>query len=119
MKRLAFIALLLISFSALAENLRDQCENAYYADAGGVTQLHQYQAIVEFGRLSDHMLAQVEDLIYGEGPLKMIEERNFSSQGRQLTAITLKEIAQGFDRLDYIRALDQLAKFPGVKLYCK
>lgn len=120
MKVLLSALVLTLSFSASATNLRDLCENAYYADAGGVTELHKYQAIVEFGKLSDHLLTQIEDLLYGEGPLKMTEERDFvTHDGRKLTTITLKEVTGNFDRLDYIKALEDLSKFPGVVVRCK
>lgn len=120
MKVLLASIVLALSFSASATNLRDLCENAYYADAGGVTELHKYQAIVEFGKLSDHLLTQIEDLIYGEGPLKMTEERDFVTRdGRKLTTITLKEVNANYDRYDYIKALEDLSKFPGVVVRCK
>lgn len=120
MKKYLIAAIVLFSGSLLADNLRDLCENAYYADAGGVTALHQYRAIVDFGVMSDSLLVQAEDLLFGEGPLSTIEERSFvSSTGRTLYSITLKEVSGRFDRVDYISALDQLGKIPGVKLYCK
>lgn len=120
MKKYMALVALLFSAGLMAENLRDLCENAYYADAGGVTTLHQYRAIVDFGVMSDSLLVQAEDMLYGEGPLKTIEESSFVSSlsGKTLYSLTLKEM-QGFDRLDYISVLEKLGKTPGVKLYCK
>ncbi len=120
MKKYAALFLLLLSGSLLADNLRDLCENAYYANAGGVTELHQYKAIVDFGVMSDSLLVQAEDLLFGEGPLKAINETSFVSKlsGKTLYVITLKEI-NGFDQVDFIDSLNRLQKIPGVSLSCK
>jgi len=119
MKTILFSTLLSLSAPTFATNLRELCENAYYADAGGVTQLHHYQATVEFGKLSDELLVQLESILYGEGPLKSINEFDFEYNGHQLTTLTLKEITGSFEERDYILALDNLAKFPGVSVRCK
>jgi hypothetical protein len=119
MKTIFLTVTLLISTNLLANNLRDQCENAYYANAGGVTQLHQYTATVNWGKLSDYQLTKFEDIIYAEkGPLSILSESNFESRsGEPLSSFKLKE-TKGFSNRDYIITMIELSSFPAVSLSC-
>lgn len=120
MKRIIFALSLLISASVFASNLRDLCENAYYADAGGVTKLHQYRVIVKWGKLSDYQMIQFEDLIYAEkAPLKMVSEMNWkNSNGDLMSTYTLKE-SKGYNYRDYVIALEEIAEFNAATVSCK
>lgn len=128
MKKTTLILSLLLTNIALAQGLRGQCENAYYANAGGVTELHQYKVIVNFGKLSDYLLVEFEDTIYGEElPFEILSERSWESGSifgqnesgipSLMSAYILKE-SKGFDTIDYNSSLTKLSNFPGVSVSC-
>ncbi len=124
MKKIFLAAAILFSATTFASNLRDQCENAYYANAGGVTELHQYRVIVKWGVLSDSLLKQVEDIVYAEqAPLKMLSEKYVDQSaltGKKInTSFYVMKEQAGYDYRDYVIALEELEELPGISVSCK
>jgi hypothetical protein len=109
----------LLSANLMASNLRDNCENAYYAGAGGVTKLHQYKVIVNWGKLSDTQLSEFEDIIYAEnGSLSILTESNFESRSGNLLSAFIMSESKGLNYRDYVNSLTELAAFAAVSVSC-
>lgn len=99
------IILFLIAFYALstrAQGLRDVCENAHYAT--GYVKLHQYKLVIDWAKVSDHGLVQLENIVYGDQFL-VLSEKNIQETTK--TIFTLKE-AQKADSIDIEIALGEL-----------
>jgi hypothetical protein len=120
MKAIFLTLSLLLSANIFASDLREKCENAYYANAGGVTKLHQYRVIVSWGKLSDSQLAQFENLIYAEeAPLIIVSEASWDSRSGNLMSTFIIKENNGYDSRDYAISLSKLADFSAVTLGCK
>lgn len=99
------IVLFLIAFYALstrAQGLRDLCENAYYAT--GYVKLHQYKMVIDWANVSDHGLTELENIIYGEQFVVLVEKDIINTSK---TIFTLKEV-EGSDLRDLEIGLGQL-----------
>jgi hypothetical protein len=120
MKKMILTLMLLVSANIFASDLRSQCENAYYANAGGVTKLHQYRVIVNWGKLSDSQLVQFENLIYSEdAPLSILSETSWDSRSGNLMSTFIVKESNGYDGRDYALSLKKLEQFSAVTVGCK
>ena len=120
MKKMILMLMLLVSANIFASDLRFQCENAYYANAGGVTKLHQYRVIVNWGKLSDSQLVQFENLIYAEdAPLSLLSETSWDSRSGNLMSTFIVKEANGYDARDYSISIKKLEQFSAVTVGCK
>lgn len=110
MKNLVLLVLALYAFSLKAENIRDLCENAYYAT--GYVKLHQYKLTIDWSYVSDHNLKLLEDVVYGDH-FQVLEEKDLIEK----TIYKLKEVP-GFDYYDYVSDLDTLKMVSLNKVEC-
>lgn len=111
MKKLIAFMMLATSLYANAQTLREQCENAYYAT--GYVKLHQYKIIVNWARISDHALVELEDIVYSDN-FKVLEERELKNHQ---SLYVLKE-SNGRDAYYYEAALAKLESLTGNKASC-
>lgn len=111
MKTLIATIVLASSLSVSAQSLREICENAYYAT--GYTKLHQYRVIVDWARISDHALVELEEIIYSNF-FEVLEEKELVAYK---TKYILKE-KKGLTSYQYEAALKKLDKITGNKAAC-
>lgn len=110
MKSILLVTSMLLSGSIFAEqNIRELCENAYYAT--GYVELHQYDVTVDWSRLSDHGHVELESVVFGDN-FKLLRERDLSN-GK--TVYSIKEVS-GADASVYESGLEVLQRltFQGV-----
>lgn len=110
MKAILLPLIVLFSINVQAENLRDICENAYYAT--GYVKLHEYKLTIDWSYVSDNNLKLLEDVIYGDH-FKVTKE---TDKG-QKTFYELKEI-NAFDSVDYEADINLLKKISLNKIEC-
>lgn len=111
MKKLIAIAMIATSFYSNAQTLREQCENAYYAT--GYVKLHQYKIIVDWARISDYALVELEDIVYSDN-FKVLEEKELKNHKSKYV---LKE-SNNKDAYYYEAALAKLEALTGNKASC-
>lgn len=111
MKKIIAILMLATSFFANAQTLREQCENAYYAT--GYVKLHQYKIVVNWARISDHALVELENILYSDN-FKVLKEKELPNYK---TLYVLKE-SNGEDPYYYEAALAKLESLTGNKASC-
>lgn len=109
------IILLLIVFYALstrAYSLRETCENAYYAT--DYVKLHEYKLVIDWSKVSDHGLMELENIIY-ENMFDVTLEKDIAQTSK--TIFHLKEV-KNLDALEYELALEELSKLSFGNLNC-
>ncbi|EPZ50969.1 hypothetical protein M902_2574 [Bacteriovorax sp. BAL6_X] len=114
MKSVLFTLAMLFAVTSNAKassNIREICENAYYAT--GYTKLHQYNLIVNWARISDHALVDLENIIYSDY-FKVLAEKDL---GNNKSKYTLKENGK-LNSYQYEAALSELEKITGNSASC-
>ena len=90
-----------------SQHIRSQCENYYYAT--GNVKLYQYSFVIDWSKISDSALTQLEDVIYGDH-FDVTVERELSA-GK--TLYNIKEVS-GFGANAYMYRLNQLNELTSV-----